>query len=205
MMAVAAQVLLVCTTVTVTAAETATLSAGKLRSLAEDANLQGNYAQAIDYLQQAKGLEPESALNYYKLYKLKLRKRDYSGALADITQAAQRDDTSEQTYQHAKAKLLVTVGQCAQAVGEYEKLTPASLQNEYIKDYQTAQHCQQVIGQAETAFLARDYRNARSYYSQAMSLVESEDVASGHIITVIQSGFELHERLLRPAMVVVSK
>lgn len=40
---------------------------------------------------------------------------------------------------------------------------------------------------------------------QAMSMVESEEVASGHILTVIQSGFELHERLLRPAMVVVVK
>ena len=40
---------------------------------------------------------------------------------------------------------------------------------------------------------------------QAMSMVESEDVESGHIITVIQSGFELHDRLLRPAMVVVAK
>ena len=40
---------------------------------------------------------------------------------------------------------------------------------------------------------------------QAMSMVDSEDVESGHIITVIQSGFELHDRLLRPAMVVVAK
>lgn len=40
---------------------------------------------------------------------------------------------------------------------------------------------------------------------QAMSLVESEEVESGHIITVIQSGFELQDRLLRPAMVVVAK
>lgn len=40
---------------------------------------------------------------------------------------------------------------------------------------------------------------------QAMSLVESADVASGCILNVIQSGFQLHERLLRPAMVVVAK
>jgi len=40
---------------------------------------------------------------------------------------------------------------------------------------------------------------------QAMSMVESEDVESGCILTVIQSGFELHDRLLRPAMVVVAK
>lgn len=40
---------------------------------------------------------------------------------------------------------------------------------------------------------------------QAMSMVESEEIESGCIITVIQAGFELHERLLRPAMVVVAK
>lgn len=40
---------------------------------------------------------------------------------------------------------------------------------------------------------------------QAMTMVESPDVESGCIINVIQVGFELHDRLLRPAMVVVSK
>lgn len=40
---------------------------------------------------------------------------------------------------------------------------------------------------------------------QAMSMVESDDVESGCIIAAIQSGFELHDRLLRPAMVVVAK
>ncbi len=40
---------------------------------------------------------------------------------------------------------------------------------------------------------------------QAMSIVESEEVKSGCIVNVIQSGFTMHERLLRPAMVVVAK
>ena len=40
---------------------------------------------------------------------------------------------------------------------------------------------------------------------QAMSMIESEDVPSGSVISVIQSGFQLHDRLLRPAMVVVAK
>ncbi|GAA6137261.1 nucleotide exchange factor GrpE [Arenicella sp. 4NH20-0111] len=40
---------------------------------------------------------------------------------------------------------------------------------------------------------------------QAMSMVESEDIDPGCIITAIQSGFELHDRLLRPAMVIVAK
>lgn len=40
---------------------------------------------------------------------------------------------------------------------------------------------------------------------QAMSLIESEEVHSGQIISVIQVGFSLHDRLLRPALVVVAK
>lgn len=40
---------------------------------------------------------------------------------------------------------------------------------------------------------------------QAMSLVESEEVDSGCVLNVIQAGFKLNDRLLRPAMVVVVK
>lgn len=40
---------------------------------------------------------------------------------------------------------------------------------------------------------------------QAMSIVAVEGVESGCIVDVIQAGFTLHERLLRPAMVVVAK
>jgi len=40
---------------------------------------------------------------------------------------------------------------------------------------------------------------------QAMSMVESGDVESGCILNVIQAGFQLHDRLIRPAMVVVAK
>lgn len=40
---------------------------------------------------------------------------------------------------------------------------------------------------------------------QAMSLIESDEVESGCIISIIQPGFQLHDRLLRPAMVVVAK
>lgn len=40
---------------------------------------------------------------------------------------------------------------------------------------------------------------------QAMSLVESTEVAPNHVLSVMQKGYQLHERLLRPAMVVVAK
>lgn len=38
-----------------------------------------------------------------------------------------------------------------------------------------------------------------------MSMVESDEVAPNHIISVMQKGYLINERLLRPAMVVVAK
>lgn len=40
---------------------------------------------------------------------------------------------------------------------------------------------------------------------QAMSISESDKFDSNKVITVIQKGYRLHERLIRPAMVIVSK
>ncbi|WP_241574734.1 nucleotide exchange factor GrpE [Rosenbergiella nectarea] len=40
---------------------------------------------------------------------------------------------------------------------------------------------------------------------QAMSMIESADVAPNHVIMVMQRGYTLNGRLLRPAMVAVSK
>ena len=42
-------------------------------------------------------------------------------------------------------------------------------------------------------------------YHQAMSMQEVEGAASGTIITVVQKGYLLNDRLLRPAMVIVAK
>lgn len=40
---------------------------------------------------------------------------------------------------------------------------------------------------------------------QAVAQVESAEVPEGHVVQVLQAGYTLHDRLLRPAMVAVSK
>ncbi|MFT5664183.1 MAG: molecular chaperone GrpE [Gammaproteobacteria bacterium] len=40
---------------------------------------------------------------------------------------------------------------------------------------------------------------------QAISMIEDKNVKSNHIINVMQKGFTLNERLVRPAMVIVAK
>jgi len=42
-------------------------------------------------------------------------------------------------------------------------------------------------------------------YHQPISMQESKEIPSGHIIQCVQKGYFLHERVLRPAMVVVSQ
>ena len=40
---------------------------------------------------------------------------------------------------------------------------------------------------------------------QAMALADSADLPANHVVQVIQTGYRLHDRLVRPAMVIVSK
>ena len=40
---------------------------------------------------------------------------------------------------------------------------------------------------------------------EAVSMVESDQVAPNHVLNVMQKGYLLHERLLRPAMVIVAR
>ena len=42
-------------------------------------------------------------------------------------------------------------------------------------------------------------------YHEAMSMQEREDMAPNTVVTVVQKGYTLNDRLIRPAMVIVSK
>jgi molecular chaperone GrpE len=42
-------------------------------------------------------------------------------------------------------------------------------------------------------------------FHEAVSMLESAEVQPNHVLTVMQKGYKLHDRLLRPAMVVVAR
>ncbi|NGY06293.1 nucleotide exchange factor GrpE [Solimonas terrae] len=42
-------------------------------------------------------------------------------------------------------------------------------------------------------------------FHQAMTMAPSADVPANHVLSVMQKGYSLHDRLLRPAMVVVAR
>jgi DnaJ family protein C protein 3 len=148
-------------------------SAGKLRRAAEEAMVQNHdYKAAIAFLQQAATLEPESALNHFKLFKVRQRQRSYVDALNDIRRASDIDGQ----YRPQKAKLLVMLGQCDRAVVEYqlyrEWLAGKPEKEEITKESQVAQQCSATIRAADAAFVDANYERAAALYHQALQFVE---------------------------------
>ncbi|GAX23094.1 DnaJ homolog subfamily C member 3 [Fistulifera solaris] len=150
-------------------------SAGKLRRAAEEAVAQSrDYPQAIKYLLQAVSQEPHEAINHYQLYKVRSRQRQYDTALNDIRNAAELD----KTYLPMKARLLVQLGQCVQAVGEYQKYLSehsGEVSADFYKEMKTATDCQAAMEEANAAFVQGDYKSAVFFYEQALGMVEVGD------------------------------
>ena len=147
-------------------------SAGKLRSKADEALMAGDYGTAVQYLHEAVQLEPEEALNHYKLFRLYSRRRNYDNALQHVETAATLEPTK---YQATKARLLMTLGLCDRAVAEYQVLLrndPQALAKNQ-EDYEKARQCQATIEAATTAYLAQDYAQAAQLFHQALQFVES--------------------------------
>ena len=156
------------------------LSPGKLRSRADEALMAGDYGRAVQYLQHAVQLEPDAALNHYKLYRLYSRRRQYDRALPHAELATQREP---HTYRVVKARLLLTLGLCDRAVDEYRiyfnddsnnNNSNSNKKNEETNqnDYETAQQCQATIAAATAAYLAADYARAAELYHRALQFVE---------------------------------
>lgn len=144
-------------------------SAGKLRSASDEAVMAGDYAAAVSYLQRAVSLEPESALNHFKLYRLYSRRRNYESALTHIQQASAMDAAK---YQTVKARLLLTTGQCDRSVVEYEVLLGSSPEISQDPQYMKAKECKETIEAANAAYLAENYESAASLFHHAQQLVE---------------------------------
>ncbi|KAL7575513.1 hypothetical protein ACA910_020096 [Epithemia clementina (nom. ined.)] len=189
------------TTTTAAAADSASWSAGKLRSAAEEAYSLGQSSQAIAYLQQAMAQEPDNPLNHYRLFKIHHRQRNYVPALNAITTAVEllllSSNTLDQTkkqhqqakqaaqlldYRNQKAKLLIQLGQCDRAAVELEQVIQNS-NNENDDDdneelsaaeslYETAVQCRNAIAAAEQAYFDGDYRRAAQAYAFALQWVE---------------------------------
>lgn len=173
-------VLLLASTSECYAQEQATQSAGKLRSLGEQAMHERRFDDAVSYYSQAIEQEPTNASNYYKLYRVHNRMRNFYSALNDITKACEVDPKQAE-YRFHKAKLLVNVGRCDEAFEQFkmiqsqgmQEMTKYGLETEAVhKSMSDAHDCDSQIQEAEKQLAKGNFRDAKKLFEMALSHVE---------------------------------
>jgi tetratricopeptide (TPR) repeat protein len=144
-------------------------SAGKLRSQGEEAMMSGKSELALQFYQAAAALEPDNAINHYKLFRVQQRMRKYAEALNSISKSAELKPQSQE-YLVQKLKLLKSLGQCAQAHAEMNAALKMLEGQEELKI--DVKNCYASITAAEHALFAKDWAQAVEHLDAAMKHVE---------------------------------
>ncbi|KAL7487100.1 hypothetical protein ACHAW6_012703 [Cyclotella cf. meneghiniana] len=183
------------------AADDGQLSAGKLRSLGENALMERDYAAATSYYRQAIELEPDNAVNYYKLYNVHKRMRSLAEALDDISNAVRIEaekvaregssgnDKKLKEWTDQKAKLLIGLGRCDEAVEQYKLLKSPTNDPSVEK----AQICAHSIFSANNALSRKDWSNASTHLKTALSYLSSPSDAPDLLFQLAQTLFHLED------------
>lgn len=154
-----------------------TQSVGKLRSLGEQAMSELRFDDAVSYYTQAIELEPSNAGNYFKLYRVHNRMKNYVSALKDITKACEVDPQQAE-YRFYKAKLLVSLGRCDEALEQYKAIrvqfdsSEIANRDEFKDSFHEAQECDAKIKTAQDAFARGNFMDAKLYFDMALTHVE---------------------------------
>jgi len=148
------------------------LTAGKLRSLGEVALSERNYKEAESYYKQAIQVEPDNAVNYYKLYSVHKRMRSLSDALNSITKAVELNGTKSD-WRIQKAKLLVNLGRCEEANVEYleagESATDAKIARQLVDGAKEANECAKLTQSAMAAYQESNWNDAVMYFNKVLA------------------------------------
>jgi DnaJ family protein C protein 3 len=119
------------------------------------------------YYKMAVELEPENGSNYFQIFRVHSRARQFPDALNAITTALELDPSNGK-YRVEKAKLLKSLGQCDRAVLEYSEITDQDV----ATLLEEAKECERAIAAAQEAMAQQDYRLASQLYSHVMRHVE---------------------------------
>jgi DnaJ family protein C protein 3 len=141
------------------------LSAGKLRSKGEEAFVSGQYEDALKYYGHAVVLEPENAINHFKLFRVHQRMRRYAEALNNLSRALELTPDS-QDYRLQKVKLLKSLGQCEEALIVVQPLQGQDDLKQQVKS------CADDIQSAQQMIFAERWQEAAQFLDRAMKHVE---------------------------------
>uniref|UniRef100_A0A7S2R980 J domain-containing protein n=1 Tax=Eucampia antarctica TaxID=49252 RepID=A0A7S2R980_9STRA len=144
-------------------------TAGKHRSLGEVAMSERRFNDAASHYSDAIAIEPDNAANYYKLYRVHSRMRRLEDALTDITSALTVDPSLDE-YRLTKAKLLISLGQCEEALPEFELLNKNGFQNDKVSSAENdAVECASKLDLATKAYADENWSEAVRFFELALA------------------------------------
>ena len=161
-----------------------TPSVGKLRASADEAHSKGDFDGALRLLSQVVQMEPDNERNFYKRYRVYLRRAQYREALADLD-AALRVQPSYAVARAQRAKLLLMLGRCELAANDYEAAALDEIETAKKKGaaaeasaatqaaHQKAIACSKHVVTAHAAAKKKDWRSAHEEYTSAIDLTEA--------------------------------
>jgi molecular chaperone GrpE len=159
-------------------------------------------ASALDFEQLQKALEEAKALAESHWDKLLRKEAEFQNFRA----RSEKDVANARKFsiERFAEELLAVVDSFEQAlqIGAGEHNNAASIMEGLKLTHQVLIHVLDKFG-VKAIDPAKELFNPQ--FHEAILMQETEEVAPNHVLTVVQKGFLVHERVLRPARVIVAK
>ncbi len=147
------------------------VNVGKLRSSAEAAFSNGDSDEALKLWGQVIAAEPENHSNYYKRFRVYLRKLKYKEALSDLTSTLNIKPGDENALVQ-RSKLYLRLGNCEEAVKDFDKLGQVKPDHKALSQRKSGEECMMAMRKGYNLFKRGDYMNARNAFSAAVAVAD---------------------------------
>jgi DnaJ family protein C protein 3 len=144
-----------------------TVNIGKLRLAADEAFTSNDFDKSLALWAKVIAAEPQSEENYYKRFRVHLKKHDYRKAVSDLTAALEINPKMEKALSQ-RGKYNIKLGFCADAEKDFvqlKKLNPSSKELYQLED---AKMCRHAMSEADKAISRNAQEQARDHLTQAI-------------------------------------
>ncbi|KAJ8600542.1 hypothetical protein CTAYLR_007922 [Chrysophaeum taylorii] len=151
-------------------------SAGKLRSLADEALIKGKADEALELLGRVISLEPLNERNFYKRSRVHSRLSKMSAALADLDEALRLAPEYEVALV-SRARLLASVARCREALEDWrlarQLASKEKAAGEAKEGERRARDCVRAEDRAAAAAARRDFRAQLTALDEVLELAST--------------------------------
>lgn len=144
-----------------------TVNIGKMRLAADEAFTSNDFDKSLSLWAKVIATEPQNEENYYKRFRVHLKKHDYRKAISDLSSALEINPKLEKALSQ-RGKYNIKLGSCADAEKDFvqlKKLNPTSKELYQLED---AKLCRHAMLEADKAISRNAQEQARDHLTQAI-------------------------------------